>query len=241
MSLKSEPSGFSCSPSLRELRISLTRPRRAGTPTKRCVPRRIGLLRSFCLLRDSLSRFSRTCFGMSLRELWSSSPWQTSLLTLAPPTSRVSSSKNCWSFSKGETATMHWLLSVTSLTNQIWTFCGSFGLSASLTCIQLCSAGRPEIAATTPPSCAWTELFFWCVGRASSAGSLAFPGRRTASPSSRTSIFDSLRASITSLFSARTAFILLQLRMSVISSQPSVFPAIFSWKNLSYLRFSSLR
>mmetsp|Transcript_80694 Transcript_80694/g.261528 ORF Transcript_80694/g.261528 Transcript_80694/m.261528 type:complete len:262 (-) Transcript_80694:187-972(-) len=241
ISLKSEPSGFSCSPSLRELRISFTRPLRAGTLTKRCVPTRMGRLRSFCLFLDSLSRLSRTCLGMSLRACCSSSPWQTSEVSLAPATSKESSSKNCMSPSKGETATMHWFLSLTSLTNQRFTFCGSFSLSLSLTCTQLCSSGMPLIAATTPPSCAWRELFFWCMGLVSSFGSGALPGRRTAVPPSRTSIFESLRASTTSSRVALMVFILLQLRIRAMSSQPSLSAEIFSLKNLSYLRFSSLR
>mmetsp|Transcript_38594 Transcript_38594/g.115271 ORF Transcript_38594/g.115271 Transcript_38594/m.115271 type:complete len:296 (+) Transcript_38594:144-1031(+) len=241
ISLKSEPSGFSCSPSLREFRISLTRPLRAAMLRKRCVPTRIGRLRSFCLLRDSLSRLSLTCLGMSFSACCSKSPWQTSHFSLAPPISKFRSSKNCWSLSKGETAMKLRFLSLTSLTNQSCTFAGSFSLSFSFTCVQLCSSGIPERAAMTPPSWAWMLLFFWCVGLASSLGSAALPGLRTAVPPSRTSIFDSLRASITSSLVARMACILLQLSTSCMSNHPSLSAEIFSLKNLSYRRFSSLR
>mmetsp|Transcript_135773 Transcript_135773/g.378357 ORF Transcript_135773/g.378357 Transcript_135773/m.378357 type:complete len:207 (+) Transcript_135773:461-1081(+) len=152
ISLKSEPSVFSCSPSLRAFRISFTRPRNAATLTKRWVPTRIGRFRSFCLLRDSRSRLSRTCFGIIFSACCNASPWQTSPFSFAPPTSRTSSSKNFWSSSKGETATIHWFFSDTSLTNQMETFCGNFSLSFSLTCVQFCSAGMFWSAAMTPPS-----------------------------------------------------------------------------------------
>mmetsp|Transcript_50768 Transcript_50768/g.145038 ORF Transcript_50768/g.145038 Transcript_50768/m.145038 type:complete len:220 (+) Transcript_50768:173-832(+) len=164
-SLKSEPSGFSCSPSLRELRISLTRPLSAATLTNFWVPTRMGRLRSFCRLRDSLSRLSRTCLGMSFRDCCSSSPWATSQATLAPPISSSNASKNCRSPSKGEAAMTHLFLSLTSLTNHscaFWLDSFSLAFTCSLTCVQLCSAGMFEKAATTPPSCAWRELFFVC-------------------------------------------------------------------------------
>mmetsp|Transcript_44138 Transcript_44138/g.137464 ORF Transcript_44138/g.137464 Transcript_44138/m.137464 type:complete len:262 (+) Transcript_44138:367-1152(+) len=241
ISLKSEPSGFSCSPSLRELRISFTRPLRAATFTKRCVPTRIGRLRSFCLFRDSLSRLSLTCFGTSFSACCRSSPEQTSHFSFAPPTSIWSASRNVWSLSKGDVHTKHLPLSLTSLTCQICTLAGSFSFNFSFTCVQLCSSGTPVRTVMTPPSWAWALLFLGCVGLASSLGSAALAGLRTALPPSLTSILDSLRASITSSLVARMACILLQLSTSVMSSHPSLSAEIFSLKNLSYLRFSSLR
>mmetsp|Transcript_97821 Transcript_97821/g.281453 ORF Transcript_97821/g.281453 Transcript_97821/m.281453 type:complete len:263 (+) Transcript_97821:347-1135(+) len=242
MSLKSVPSGFKDSPSLREFKISLTFPRNAPTFTKRWLPTTMGRFRSFCFFRASFSRLSRMCFGKVLSVCWSVSPKHSSPFSFAPPISISTPSRSFKSPSKGGQTTKHWPLSFTSLTCQGATLSGNFSANFSLICIQLCSAGMLLKARMAPPSCACTEFFFWwCCGLASNFGSGALPGRRIAEPSSFISNFDAFKAAMTSSLVARMAFILLQLRTRLISSQPSAFDEIFSLKNLSCFRLSSLR
>mmetsp|Transcript_18783 Transcript_18783/g.37853 ORF Transcript_18783/g.37853 Transcript_18783/m.37853 type:complete len:263 (-) Transcript_18783:163-951(-) len=242
MSLKSVPSVFKVSPSLLEFMISLTLPRSAPMLTKRWLPTTIGRFRSFCFLRASFSRLSRMCFGNVLSVCWRRSPKQTSHFTFAPPSSSSTPSKSFRSPSKGGHTTKHWPLSFTSLTCQGATFSGNFSASFSLICIQLCSAGTLLKMTTAPPSWACKAFFLWCIwGLASNFGSAALPGRRTAEPSSFISSFDVFKAANTSSLLARMAFILLQLRIRLISSQPSLSAEIFSWKNLSCFKLSSLR
>mmetsp|Transcript_52650 Transcript_52650/g.160046 ORF Transcript_52650/g.160046 Transcript_52650/m.160046 type:complete len:243 (-) Transcript_52650:170-898(-) len=242
MSLKSVPSGFSASPSLREFKISFTFPRRAPMLTNRWLPTTIGRFRSFCCFRASFSRFSRMCLGRVFKVCCNRSPKHGSHLTVVPPSSSSKPSKNFRPPSKGGHRTKHSALSLTSLTCHGTTFSGNFSLSFSLTCIQLCSDGTPLKTTTAPPTWAVAAFFFWwCCGFASSAGSGALPGRRTAAPPSFISIFESFKAATTSSFVARMAFILLQLVMRPMSSQPSASAEIFSWKNLSCFKLSSLR
>mmetsp|Transcript_52646 Transcript_52646/g.160025 ORF Transcript_52646/g.160025 Transcript_52646/m.160025 type:complete len:243 (-) Transcript_52646:170-898(-) len=242
MSLKSVPSGFSASPSLREFKISFTFPRRAPMLTNRWLPTTIGRFRSFCCFRASFSRFSRMCLGRVFKVCCNRSPKHGSHLTVVPPSSSSKPSKNFRPPSKGGHRTKHSALSLTSLTCHGTTFSGNFSLSFSLTCIQLCSDGTPLKTTTAPPTWAVAAFFFWwCCGFASNAGRGALPGRRTAAPPSLSSNLEPARAATTSSRVARMAFILLHDRTRPMSSQPSLSEAIFSWKNLSCLRLSSLR
>mmetsp|Transcript_65504 Transcript_65504/g.183155 ORF Transcript_65504/g.183155 Transcript_65504/m.183155 type:complete len:243 (-) Transcript_65504:199-927(-) len=242
MSLKSEPSGLSDSPSLREFMISFTFPLNAPTLMKRWLPTTMGRFLSFCFFRASFSLLSRMCFGNFFSTACKASPKHSSHFNLAPPTSNSRASKNATSPEKGGHTTKHWPPSLTSLTCQGETFSGSFPANCSLMAVQLCSAGTPLKETTAPPSCACAVFFlWWCCGFASSLGKAALPGRRTAEPSSLSSSLEPLSAAMTSSLLVRIAFILLQLKMRLISSHPSASPAIFSLKNLSCLRLSSLR
>mmetsp|Transcript_25530 Transcript_25530/g.31124 ORF Transcript_25530/g.31124 Transcript_25530/m.31124 type:complete len:214 (-) Transcript_25530:29-670(-) len=205
------------------------------------LPSLIGRFLSFCRFRDSRSRLSRMCLGMSFKAFCKTSPKHTSHFRVAPPSSMESCSKKVMSPSKGAQTMKHSCLSVTWLTCHKFTLPGNFSCTAALTWAHCCSSGRFLNIVTTPPSCAWKEFFLACVGLASNFGSAALAGRRRAELSSLISILESFKAVTTSSFVARMVFILLHCRIKVRSNHPSLFSAIFSWKNLSYLRFSSLK
>merc|ERR1719506_221792 len=118
-----------------------------------------GFCFAFCRVFAAASRRLTMCFGSSLRDSRSSSPYTTANLIFDPSISMTMFSMSSRSPSNGVNTITDVPFSVTVVANITRALSGIFAFTASLIGIQLSSSGISENLIKTPPTCA---IAFFC-------------------------------------------------------------------------------